>query len=67
MTIDDLIGYYKRKNRKRTSNCKNGTGTNEGPISSAQRSLSTQSESIDNFIQYEGCSEVDWTVPQILI
>ncbi|WP_219930752.1 M14 family zinc carboxypeptidase, partial [Algibacter marinivivus] len=60
--VDDLIEHYRKKSEI------------ELPIARAQlqakksqtlasKSLSTKSESIDNFIQYEGCSEVNWAVP----
>jgi|GEM_PF-216313 len=60
--IDDLIDHYRKKTEV------------ELPLAKAQlqakklqrstnKSLSTKSEAIDNFIQYEGCSEVNWAVP----
>ena len=60
--VEDLIEHYRKKTAI------------ELPIARAQlqakkvqtlasKSLSTKSESIDNFIQYEGCSEVNWAVP----
>ena len=62
VTIDDLINHYKVKTEKELPLAKMQLEQMKA-TSSAQRSLSTDSESIDNFIQYEGCSEVDWAVP----
>ncbi|UAB75450.1 M14 family zinc carboxypeptidase [Mesoflavibacter sp. SCSIO 43206] len=61
--IDDLINYYKKKTEIELPVAKMQLEQMKQQ-SSSQRSISTQTESIDNFIQYEGCSEVDWAVPQ---
>lgn len=61
--IDDLINYYKKKTEIELPVAKMQLEQMKQQ-SSSQRSVSTQTESIDNFIQYEGCNEVDWTIPQ---
>ncbi len=62
VTIDDLIEYYKEKTERELPFAKMQLEQMKAK-SATLKSLSTQSESIDNFIQYEGCSEVDWAVP----
>ncbi len=61
--IDDLINHYKIKSERELPIAKAQLEQMKAE-SYLQRSLSTQTEGIDNFIQYEGCSEVDWAVPQ---
>ncbi|WP_170064040.1 M14 family metallopeptidase, partial [Jejuia pallidilutea] len=60
--IDDLIGYYQKKNETELPLAKSQLQAKKAQAFS-RKSLSTKSESIDNFIQYEGCSEVNWAVP----
>ncbi len=61
--IDDLIGYYKNRNATELPIAKAQLEAKKSQSKTASKSLSTKSESIDNFIQYEGCSEVNWAVP----
>jgi len=61
--IDDLIGYFKNQSKTQLPLAKQQLAQLKSqPIS--QKSLSTQSATIDNIIQYEGCSEINWTTPQ---
>ncbi len=61
--VEDLIQHYREKTERELPAAKAELEQLKA-ISYSQRSISTQTESIDNFIQYEGCSEVDWSVPQ---
>ncbi|WP_298500378.1 M14 family zinc carboxypeptidase, partial [uncultured Algibacter sp.] len=61
--IDDLIGYYKKKTETELPIAKANLEAKKNKYKLASKSLSTKSESIDNFIQYEGCTEVDWAIP----
>ena len=60
--VEDLITHYKNKNEIELPIAKAELEAKKAQTF-ASKSLSTKSESIDNFIQYEGCSEVDWAVP----
>ncbi len=60
--VEDLIAYYKEKNEIELPIAKAQLQAKKFQ-SASRKSLSTKSESIDNFIQYEGCSEINWAVP----
>ncbi|MFV9549561.1 immunoglobulin-like domain-containing protein [Algibacter sp. PT7-4] len=60
--VDDLTAHYKKKNEIELPLAKAQLQAKKSQTL-ASRSLSTKSTSINNFIQYEGCSEVDWGVP----
>ncbi|PWH82177.1 hypothetical protein DIS18_13025, partial [Algibacter marinivivus] len=60
--VEDLIDHYKKKNDIELPIAKAELAAKKAQ-KVASKSLSTKSESIDNFIQYEGCSEVNWAVP----
>lgn len=60
--VDDLIAHYKKKNELELPRAKAELQAKKIQ-SRSSKSLSTKSESVDNYIQYEGCSEVNWAVP----
>ncbi|KAA5821893.1 T9SS type A sorting domain-containing protein [Algibacter amylolyticus] len=60
--VEDLIEYYKKKNEIELPIAKAALEAKKAK-KLANKSLSTKSKSINNFIQYEGCTEVDWDVP----
>ncbi len=62
-TIDDLRSFYEERNKKALPEAQENLKTLKRQALS-NRSLSTQNTVIDNIVQYEGCEEVDWQVPQ---
>ncbi|WP_298499035.1 M14 family zinc carboxypeptidase, partial [uncultured Algibacter sp.] len=60
--VDDLIEHYKKKTEIELPIAKAQLQAKKA-AALASKSLSTKSTSINNFIQYEGCSEVNWGVP----
>ncbi len=61
--IDDLIAYYKDRNERELPKAKQELELLKSQSNSNQRLSSTSNEIVDNFIQYEGCDEIDWAVP----
>ncbi|WP_298340617.1 M14 family zinc carboxypeptidase, partial [uncultured Algibacter sp.] len=60
--VEDLIEHYKKKSEIDLPVARAQLQAKKSQTL-ANKSLSTKSESIDNFIQYEGCTEVNWAVP----
>ncbi|WP_452223453.1 M14 family zinc carboxypeptidase [Lacinutrix chionoecetis] len=61
--IDDLTAYYSEKTQTELPIAKLELERMKAQSANSNKNLSTNSELIDNFIQYEGCEEVDWAVP----
>ncbi|WP_175473584.1 M14 family zinc carboxypeptidase, partial [Algibacter pectinivorans] len=61
--VDDLMEEAKRRSETELPLAKAQLKEMKAKTK-ARKSLSTKSTSINNFIQYEGESEVDWAVPQ---
>jgi hypothetical protein len=62
--VDDLIGYYKEKSKTELPLAKKQLEQKKAAYALSGKSISTKSETIDNYVQYEGASEVDWAIPQ---
>ncbi|RDI58205.1 M14 family zinc carboxypeptidase [Flavobacterium glaciei] len=62
--IKDLKSYYEKITKKELPKAKKELEEQKKLAKNNARSLSTKSTTINNFIQYEGCTEVDWAVPQ---
>ncbi|WP_372745508.1 M14 family zinc carboxypeptidase [Lutibacter sp.] len=62
--VDDLIAYYKEKSKTELPLAKKQLEQKKAAYALSSKSISTKSETIDNYVQYEGESEVDWAIPQ---
>jgi hypothetical protein len=62
--INDLQVYYEKVTKKELPKAKRELEELKKQAKNNAKSLSTKSTTINNFIQYEGCTEVDWAVPQ---
>ncbi|PHR70070.1 MAG: hypothetical protein COA67_08835, partial [Lutibacter sp.] len=61
--VEDLTSYYKSKFERELPLAKSQLEAKKAQSQLASKSLSTKSTEVDNLIQYEGCSEVNWAVP----
>jgi hypothetical protein len=61
--VDDLIKYYKQKNETELPIAIAELEAKKIQSSLYNKSLSTKSISVDNLIQYEGSSEINWAIP----
>jgi Zinc carboxypeptidase/Domain of unknown function (DUF5011)/GEVED domain/Secretion system C-terminal sorting domain/Fibronectin type III domain len=61
--VDDLISHYKSVNETELPLAKAQLEAKKNQSKITSKSLSTKSTAVDNYIQYEGSSEVNWSVP----
>ena len=61
--VDDLIKHYKQKNETELPIAIAELEAKKIQSSLYNKSLSTKSVSVDNLIQYEGSSEINWAIP----